>query len=406
MASAAGLEVAAALAWSGPRFSPAGWLLAVSVLVLLLIRSGLGVGYALWVGAAALGFLCGQSLEEVVNYLSSGAHAPAALWAAGVLLAGSVSGEFLRRRGVAAAWRAWVRRRLGGRVEATILAEVGELLLPGGAPRLHAAGEGRRVPPADVRYGPWIAPALRVLAPWTPAFLAACLLFGVSWREGALAFAAFAVVVAAGASLVPAAAPARRGDDSEDVIPSPEALAWIAAPAAGLCAAGVAGLCAGLLLAAFANAAALRFSPRAAWRAAWEAMSMDWVLLAVGVAVFGEMARESGAQEALGRRLSAWGFPVSAGPLMAFLAAWLAAALGGALAGIALAAPLCGALAGMDHPSLAWMTAAVGGALLGELVPIPERPGAGDAARPSPAAALPMGILIAAASLLPAWLRR
>lgn len=383
---------------SGTRLGPLGRLGVVSAATLGMAASGLGIGYAFWTGALLLGVLQGFGLEEIVNYLSEGTQRAGSLWASVVLLAGAVLAEALERLGVPARWRAWVAARLGTGILPDALSETVPALLPRRGGEWHFAGEGMhgRRPPGGA---PWIEPAARLLWPWAPVFLAACILFRVPAGAGWMPFLSlFVVACVAGVWARPGSGPER----PERARISPEAAVWAILPVGGLYW-GLPGLAVAVSAAAVFNTARTAGTLRGKVRLAWEALSIDLVVLIAGVVAYGAMLEGARLGTVLFPWLESAGLLGGRGILAAFGAAAFFSACGGALTGIGLLAPLAQALSSEGLFTPAWLAAILGGALVGEL---------GRAALWTPSQERPGGLrtagglgLIAAASLFPGLLR-
>lgn len=383
---------------SGTQLGPLGRLGVVSAATLVMAASGLGIGYAFWTGALLLGVLQGFGLEEIVNYLSEGTQRPGSLWAAGILLSGAVLAEALERLDVATRWRAWVGSRLGAGILPDALSATVPALLPRRGVEWHFAGEGihGRRPPGGP---PWIEPAARVLWPWAPVFLTACVLFRVPSGAGWMLFLSL-FVVACVAGVWARTGPSRNRPETAGS--SPEAAVWAVLPVGGLYW-GLPGLFLAAVSAAVINVARVAGPLRGKIRMVWESLSIDLVVLVAGVVAYGAMLEGGRLGTAFFPRLEAAGLLGGRGILAAFGAAAFFSACGGALTGIGLLAPAVQALSSEGLFAPAWLAAIVGGALVGELargalwIPSDERPGSLRTA----------GVLglVAAASLFPGLLR-
>ncbi len=399
-----------AFGWSVPLGAGAAAfprLTGVSLFILFLAWSGLGIGYAFWVGAALLGALSGLGFEEIVNFLSAGAHGAPHLWVIVILLAGSVSAGILARLSVETRWRLWVRKRFPelARPLSALFAEIPGSLLPrvGGDP--HRAGEGAAGSARPPRFGPWLEPAGRLAWPCAPAFLVGCTLFGIPLLSGFLLFLSLLIVVVVGGVW-----DRLKSDDAESLQdekepfapPSAEALVWALLPLAAL-GWGLPGLGVAAVAGALLNLLRLQLPWRRAWGVVWDGVSVDLVVLAAGVLAYGEMVRATGLPRAVQTILQENHFDGSLGVAAAFAAALLGAVCGGALTGIGLLSPFVYAMGRRGGPGPEWVVAIVGGALAGELVG--RGAASADGRRLSASRLVPVSLLAAVASLLPAFLR-
>lgn len=350
----------------GVTLNPLSRLAVISAAILFMAASGLGIGYAFWVGALLLGILQGMGLEEIVNYLSEGAQREGSLHAAVVLVAGAVLSAALLRRRIPARLAAWVARRLGTGGGPAFPGEMFPALLPRPGGEWHFAGEGlhgRR--PAGT--GPWIEPSARLLWPWAPVFLVSCVLFRLPAGPAWLLFLSLMVIsVVAAAWTCPEPKDGSFSSCSGET-GSPEGILWALLPVAAL-PWGLQGLAIASIASAFVNVLRLEGTFRTRMGFVWNAVTIDLVVLVAGVVAYGAMLEGGRAGETflpvLEERglLGPWGMPV------AFAAATGFAACGGALTGVGLLVPVVLALSSGGIFSPPWLAAIIGGALSGELV--------------------------------------
>ncbi len=364
---AAAVSCAAAFAFSGPAsLSPLGRVSCVTAAILFMAASGLGIGYAFWVGALFLGILQGMGLEEIVNYLSEGTQRDGSLWAATTLVAGAVLAASLAGRGVPGRLAAWIARRFGTEGFPAILAEMAAGFLPRPGGQWHFAGEGLhgRIPPGA---GPWIEPAARLLWPWTPLFLVACVLFRLPPGPAWLLFLSLLVItIVAAAWTCPGPESGSRPPDAGEN-GSPEGIVWAFLPLAAL-PWGIRGLALAAVTGALVSVFRLGGTLRARARFAWNAVTIDLVVLVAGVVAYGAMLEGGRAGEALLPFLEDRGLLGLSGILAAFATAAVFAACGGAITGLALMAPVVQALSVRLAFTPPWLAAIAGGALCGELL--------------------------------------